>query len=118
VGEWRIDATSGDHDRIGSTVLSVQSGGTASASIYLRKVRHRVFSISGAADADGVRWTSLEGPDAAEGTLSLSSISDAKGVDTDLPDGRTRFELTRAGEVIGTPISLRVTSAGPIVLAW
>jgi hypothetical protein len=118
VGQWRISATSGDHDRIGSAVVSVTSGGSVSVTVFLRKLRHRTFTVSGTGEADHIRWLTLEGPDTAEGSLTIASLIDPNGIDTDLPDGRARFDLTKDGDVVGESIEVRVASDGPIALKW
>jgi hypothetical protein len=118
IGEWRLVAMNPDHDCTGSTVVSVKSGGSLSVSMFLRANRHRTFQVSGTGDADRIRWLTLEGPDTAEGWLTIASLADPKGVDTDLPDGRARFDLTKDGDAVGKPIEVRVSGDGPIVLAW
>jgi hypothetical protein len=118
IGEWSIVAMSGDQGRSGSTVVHLGSGGAASATVYLRKRRHRTFTLSGTGDADAVHWTALEGPDVAEGSFSILALRDIKGIDTDMPNGRTAFELTKNGEPIGAPIEVAVNAGNPVVLAW
>lgn len=115
VGSWKILAANGDRDRTGSTVVDVREGAASRVDIFLRKIRMRSFTLKGAADADAIVWTALEGPDAAEGRIALG---DAAGIDTDLPDGRTRFELAKDGQIFGAAIEARVVAGTPVVLEW